>query len=82
MGSFTVGELAYFIDTADQKGGHEREVRVAWTRLSEKLQTASALDLGKLQRWIVSPKYPHLREKFSDVLVVAEKRLAEMGGAS
>lgn len=75
----TVGELAYFIDEAQKKGAHLQTRTTAWKILSMTIPTASALDLGKLTRWILNPKFPNLRVYFADALVAAEARLEELG---
>lgn len=83
MGEASIGELAVFYEEATKKNEHNPERLAAWRVLAAKLPTQSALELGKLTRWILNKHHqPARREMFQDVLTVAEKRLEELGGAS
>jgi hypothetical protein len=83
MGEASIGELAVFYEEAYKKVAHPDERSAAWRVLAAKLPTQSALELGKLTRWILNKHHqPARREMFQDVLTVAEKRLEELGGAS
>lgn len=75
----SVGELGYFVEESMKKGAVSGIRAVAWKVLSARIPSASALDLGKLTRWILNPKTPDRRVNFKDVLVAAEARLEELG---
>lgn len=74
----SVGELAVFFEEAllGGKKDHAAARSEAWRVLGEKIPKASALDLGKLTRWILHEKHqPDRRDRFRDVLTVAEARI-------
>lgn len=81
FGECSIGELAYFVEESEKKGGLDAERGAAWAALGLRLPDSTAFELGKLTRWILHKAHPERRKRFQDVLVVAEQRIEELGGA-